>query len=251
MDASSNPTISPGGSSHTTRTRILSEGGPSLSQGQPEGFATEFGSCRSPLPVFTDEWCTPLPLAFQVPLATAWAEVFSRIGGRVPSFVQVHQRVVVVDSGEPNPQEAEYSCDRCGMLGHFADQCFRQIEPLVTQGSVDPVPPAPAAVAFSTPANRGASPPPPPRVEPAVLGKTPAPSELHTPASVIPIVVPESPTIYVSDSDVSYSPEYTPATPLYGEYPSEDDDDLPFTPKRRFRRTGNKREYLRRFSGPA
>jgi hypothetical protein len=76
----------------------------------------------------------------------------------------------------------------------------------------------------------------------------------------LPLIIPEGPVlpiqavdspIIISDSTTSGSGslDYMPSTPMYEvEVPS--DEPLPFTPRRRFRRTGNKGEYLRQFDRP-
>ena len=174
-------------------------------------FGDGYWANRPPLPIFTDEQGFPLPIAYQIPLAAAWAEVHAREGGIAPSHVRVHHQTPQESSGDFVPPELAEECDFCRETGHTMDVCLHKAE-------------HDGKIAIST---AGEQPPPP--ADP--VGSV---SPTYTPAT--------------DSSDYSLgSPEYTPSTPLYGHETSYGEP-LPFTPKRRFRRTGNRREYLRKYS---
>jgi hypothetical protein len=190
---------------------------------------------RPPPPTFTDETGSPLPLDFQIPLAATWSSVYVRVGGALPSQIQANRQATPEVSDSSGPNLVPLECVFCGESGHTLDFCLRREEhewALVDQEAA----------------------------EVAIPDLNAPDLPLAVPEQPLPPVIQEGPVrpipgvdypINISDSSTSGSSsiDYTPSTPMYDvDVPS--DEPLSFVPRRRFRRTGNKREYLRQFERP-
>jgi hypothetical protein len=235
MDPSAGPSGYHGRGGRRMRARLSRGRGLFIERGGHRVSWEEYWANRPPPPTFTDETGSPLPLDYQIPLAATWSSVYARVGGSLPSQIQANRQATPKVSNSSDPILVPIECVFCGESGHTLDFCLLRDEHDKASEAQDS---AEAAIPDLDM----------PDLPLAVL-EQPLPPVISE-GPVLPIPGIDFP-INISDSSTSGSAslDYTPSTPMYDvEVPS--DEPLSFVPRRRFRRTGNKREYLRQFERP-